>query len=79
MTECVNCAWIEELSGTADVHCDDRIQAMLVAEAEKCDSCLTECGEKQVSLLSCAVDLYCPMKGEGSEVSQYHASALVPL
>jgi hypothetical protein len=70
LEECVNCAWIEVLSGTADVHCDDGIQAVLETKAAECDRCLTECGEQQASLLSCAVDLYCPGEEGGSEVSQ---------
>jgi hypothetical protein len=71
LEECVDCAWIEVLSGTADVHCDDEIQAVCEAKAAECDRCLTECGEQQASLLSCAVDLYCPKDDEeGSEVSQ---------
>jgi hypothetical protein len=70
LEECVNCAWIDILSGTADVHCDDGIQAVCEAKAAECDRCLTECGEQQASLLSCAVELYCPEEEEGSEVSQ---------
>jgi hypothetical protein len=70
LEECVDCAWIEVLSGTADVHCDDGIQAVCEAKAAECDRCLTKCGEQQASLLSCAVDLYCPKEEGGSEVSQ---------
>jgi hypothetical protein len=80
LEECVNCAWIEVLSGTADIHCDDEILAVLETKAAECDRCLAECGEQQASLLSCAVDLYCPMDDEeGIEVSQYHARVLIPL
>jgi hypothetical protein len=70
LEECVNCAWIDVLSGTADVHCDDGIQAVLETKAAECDRCLTECGEQQASLLSCAVVLYCAGEEGGSEVSQ---------
>jgi hypothetical protein len=77
LEECVDCAWIEVLSGTADIHCDDEILAVLETKAAECDRCLTECGEQQqqASLLSCAADLYCPMdEDEGIEVSQYHTA-----
>jgi hypothetical protein len=64
LEECVDCAWIEVLSDTADIHCDDEILAVLETKAAECDGCLSECGEQQASLLSCAVDLYCPKDEE---------------
>lgn len=71
LEECVECAWMDVLSGTLDVKCADGLQAVLEAKAATCDKCLNECGEKQASLLSCAVDLYCKEEEEeGSEVSQ---------
>lgn len=78
LTECVDCAWIALLSESSGIHCEDGIQAVCEENAATCDSCLNnECGEKQASLLSCAVDLYCPVEEEEDiEVSQYFANHL---
>jgi hypothetical protein len=83
LTECVDCAWIDVLSGSSGIHCDNGIKDVCEENAATCASCLNnECGEKQASLLSCAVDLYCPVEEEEEEeeedieVSQYFANYL---